>query len=485
MLTEKRDIDQLFREKLGEFSQDPPMYVWTNIRTKLNSRKRERRFAYLKIAGIAAAIFLAFLAGWLSTDPAQKGASPQNEVAISREKVKSDNQSKFPSLKPEIKGNKEIGNKVEMLEPTTTIPAPASLAPSIPSKLSSLATFAPDASVIANDKLLLQKKGDLVLFETEKDFLDHFNQDFKIVKQLTNWFKSVGKDSLKEKHSFANKAPIEPSKKLLAEGQVVPNIQKPSKSSGRWSIKAEFSPVFNNQAQNSGQAGVQNDFYLGLTGNVPPQETKTENTVSGGMMAGYKVNKRLVIKSGIAYNNLKQTTSNISIMSANQGLNFSGSSALATTPTGQVSLNKVSGNQMESVLNSSAQLDNKAVYTVGSQLKQELRFLEIPVQATYKLVDRKVSMGLTGGLSTNILIGNKAILSENGNQVGDGETSGMRNVVYSGTVGLEMGYELTNRITLTVEPRLKHFLNSLSGNKSIHYKPSQMEIVTGLAYSFN
>ena len=203
------------------------------------------------------------------------------------------------------------------------------------------------------------------------------------------------------------------------------------------------------------------------------------------MMAGYKVNKRLVIKSGIAFNNLKQTTSNISIMSVNQGLNYSGNSALASTPSGQVSLNKVTGNQMESVLNSSAQLDNKAVYTVGSQLKQELRFLEIPVQATYKLVDRKVSMGLTGGISTNILIGNKAKLNENGNQVGDGETSSMKNVVYSGTVGLEMGYELTNRITLTVEPRLKQFLNSLSGNKSIHYKPSQMEIVTGLAYSFN
>ena len=140
---------------------------------------------------------------------------------------------------------------------------------------------------------------------------------------------------------------------------------------------------------------------------------------------------------------------------------------------------------MESVLSSSAQLDNKAVYTVGSQLKQELQYIEVPVQATYKLIDRKVSIGLNGGISTNILVGNKALLNENGNQVGEGETSGMRNVVYSGSVGLEMGYELTNRITLTVEPRFKYFLNSLSGNKSVHYKPSQMEIVTGLAYSFN
>ena len=485
MLTEKRDIDQLFKEKLGEFGQDPPMYVWTNIQSKLNSRKRERRFTYLKIAGVAAAIFVAFLAGWLTTNPIQKGAAPKSEVAIVKEDVKPDNQSKLSPLKPETTGNKEIGNKVEILVPATTVTEVAALAPSIPSKLSSLATFAPDVSVIMNDKSLLQKKGDLVLFETEKDFLDHFHKDFKIVKQLTDWFKSVGKDSLKVERSFVNKVPVEPFKKLLADGSGISNIQKSSKSNGRWSIKAEFSPVFNNQAQNGGQAGVQKDFYVGVSGNYQPQETKTENTISGGMMAGYQVSRRLVIKSGIAYNNLKQTTSNISLMSVNQGSNINGNSALASTPSGQVSLNKVTGNQMESVLSSSAQLANKAVYTVGSQLKQELRFLEIPVQATYKLVDRKVSMGLTGGISTNILIGNKAMLSENGNQVGDGETSGMRNVVYSGTVGLELGYELTNRITLTVEPRLKHFLNSLSGNKSIHYKPSQMEIVTGLAYSFN
>ena len=110
---------------------------------------------------------------------------------------------------------------------------------------------------------------------------------------------------------------------------------------------------------------------------------------------------------------------------------------------------------------------------------------QIPVQATYKLIDRKIAVGLTGGISTNILVGNKAILSENGEQISTGETANMRNVVYSGSVGFEVGYEITNRITLTVEPRLKHFINSISSNKSVNYKPSQMAIVTGLTYSFN
>ena len=439
MLTEKRDIDQLFKEKLGEFDQDPPSYVWTNIQSKLDSQNRERHFVFLKIAGIAAAIFLAFLAGWLTTNPIQKVTSPQNEVAISKDITKPDIQSKLSSLKPEIKGNTEIGNKVEKL---VSPKATSEVNSSEPLELSSLAKFAPNISEIANDKALMDKKGDLVLVETEKDFIDHFRQNLEIVKHLADWFNPVDKDGLKEERSFVNKVPVEPLQKYMADNHVVHNVLKSTKSSGRWSIKAEFSPVFNNQGQNNGQTGTQNNFYVGLSGNALPQETKTENTLSGGMLAGYKVNKKITIKSGIMYNNLKQTTSNVSLMSTNQGTGISGTSALASTPSGQVSLNNVTGNQMESVLSSSAQLDNKAVYTVGSQLKQELRYIEVPVQATYKLVDRKLSIGLSGGISTNILVGNKAMLSENGNPVGEGETSGMRNIVYSGPEGWERGMEI-------------------------------------------
>ena len=74
---------------------------------------------------------------------------------------------------------------------------------------------------------------------------------------------------------------------------------------------------------------------------------------------------------------------------------------------------------------------------------------------------------------------------ENGEKISTGETSNMRNIVYSTAVGLEIGYAITNRITLTVEPRLKQFINSISTNKSVNYKPSQVAIVTGLTYSFN
>jgi hypothetical protein len=172
-------------------------------------------------------------------------------------------------------------------------------------------------------------------------------------------------------------------------------------------------------------------------------------------------------------------------MGANSLYNITGSSNIASTPAGQVNLKKTGNTQMDAVISSSYQLSNSASYSSAGELKQDIGFIEIPVQATYKLIDKKIAVGLTGGISTNILVGNKASLSENGATTGTGETANMRNVVYSGAVGLEVGYVITNRITLTVEPRFKHFINSLSSNKSVNYKPSQLGIVTGLTYSFN
>jgi hypothetical protein len=176
-------------------------------------------------------------------------------------------------------------------------------------------------------------------------------------------------------------------------------------------------------------------------------------------------------------------------MGANPIYNVAANATLASTPSGFVNLARIGGGDMQSdpISGNSGYLLSSAYNksSATNDLKQDIKYIEIPIQATYKLIDKKIAVGLTGGISTNILVGNKAILSENGENISTGETSNMRNVVYSGSVGFEVGYEISNRITLTVEPRLKHFVNSISTNKSVNYKPSQMAIVTGLTYSFN
>jgi len=477
MLNENKNIDQLFREKLGEFEKTPPMYLWTNIQGKLNAHRHERRIALLKTVGVAAAVVLAFLAGWWMTNPINRDTIQRNNVADQR----GINNTLYPSNKnitsPEIlsvTSNKDTSDQSAI--PGTDVRSSAS-------KLSSLASFAANTSFIGNNShATVQKSGETELFNSEKEVPDELHQNSSVVKKLEDWIAAVRNDSIFPTKPNTKSVVIRPYSYSTSDNSVTLAMNNPVRNNGRWSIKAEFAPVFNNQAQRSGQG---NSPMYNNAQNYKPQETTSENTFTGGMVAGYKVGKRLIIKSGFVYNNIRQTTRNVDFMGVNPNYNITGNSNVASTPAGKVNLNKMVNARSAAVLNSDYQLSYLSSSSVNNELKQDIGFIEIPVQATYKLINKKIAVGLTGGISTNILVGNKAILSENGEKISTGETSNMRNIVYSGAVGLEVGYEITNRITLTVEPRLKHFINSISTNKSVNYKPSQMAIVTGLTYSFN
>lgn len=478
MLNENKNIDQLFREKLGEFEKTPPMYLWTNIQGKLNAHRNERRIALLKTFGVAAAVVLAFLAGWWMTNPINKDVIRQNSVA--------DQRGINSNVNPPA--NKNIAT-TEILSVTSnedTSGKPAIHTKEIrssASKLSSLASFAANTSFIGNnDQATVQKSGEIELFNSEKEFPDKLHQNSSIVKKLADWIAAVRNDSIFPTKPNTKSVVIRPYSYTTSDNSVTRAMNKSLRNNGRWSIKAEFAPVFNSQAQSSGQGS---SLMYNNAQNYKPQETTSENTFTGGMVAGYKVGKRLIVKSGFVYNNIRQTTRNVDFMGVNPTYNITGNSNIASTPAGQVNLNKMVNARSAAVPNSDYLLSNLTRNSVNNELKQDIGFIEIPVQATYKLIDKKIEVGLTGGISTNILVGNKAILSENGEKISTGETSNMRNIVYSGAVGLEVGYEITNRITLTVEPRLKHFINSISANKSVNYKPSQVAVVTGLTYSFN
>jgi hypothetical protein len=468
MLNENKNIDQLFQKKLEDYEKTPPMFVWTNIQGMLNTHRKERRIFLLKTVGIAAAVLIAFLAGWQLSNSSDKNMY-QNIVASQKQT----DQNTHPVTKKNIPTNQIAVYTDQNRSKSST---PVRKTNPISSKLSSLATFAASPSIFSNTDTLLRKSGELELLSSEKEFLDELHHNFKIVKKLADWFADSKKDTVTTQVSQLKdvNANAYTPKSYETPMTAVPYIPARN-NSGRWSLKAEFAPVFNNQTPNSSS---QYSNY---------QKTNAENTFSGGMVAGYKVGKRLMIKSGIVYSKIRQTTRNLDLISSNPIYNVSTNISRASTPAGPVNLDKIENKQYADayfggLLNSGM---NNSIPTANTELRQDIAFIEIPVMATYKLIDKKITIGLTGGISSNILVGNSAILSNNGTGISSGETANMRNTVYSSAVGVEIGYEITNRITLTVEPRAKYFINSLSTNKTVIFKPSQVSIATGLTYSFN
>ena len=215
--------------------------------------------------------------------------------------------------------------------------------------------------------------------------------------------------------------------------------------------------------------------------------SKSMSTISGGMIASYQLNKRISISTGVRYSQMKQGTHSAYTLNAKSGITYLEPVEKSGNISRDVSLylpsvsSVVYSNGMKTASNG---LQAAAANVFESDISQDFKYIEIPVQATYKLIDSKLSIGVTGGISTNILIGNIASITENGIRLSKGNTDNMRDVIYSGSAGVEFGYGLAKNLVLTVEPRLKQYMHSVSSNDMVNFKPLQMGIFTGLTFSF-
>ncbi|HEX7584367.1 MAG TPA: hypothetical protein VF373_06730, partial [Prolixibacteraceae bacterium] len=91
-MKEDQNIDELFRKKLLNYEQEPPAYLLGNILAGVAGARRKRKMIFWKVAGIAAALLLAFIAGWQLN-------YMNNEKVIQPALV---SQKNTPEIKPEM-----------------------------------------------------------------------------------------------------------------------------------------------------------------------------------------------------------------------------------------------------------------------------------------------------------------------------------------------------------------------------------------------
>lgn len=289
----------------------------------------------------------------------------------------------------------------------------------------SMATFAPTTSFAAKKESHKSAGDEPVSLDLESKIISRINSDERLLKQIANLISPVD---------------LVPVSYKKDRGSDQTNSANPKEDERKWNLRIQAGPVFTSGIKNA--AGLR---------------THPENTFSGGITVGYAVTKKLSVESGLIFNQIKQRNEIIDQAYSNQII----------TPSGKVSTNEWSNSN-----------------TIKPVLKQDLKYVSIPVLAHYKIVDRKIKMGVSGGINVDLLAGNKAEISDNQLAV-HAETSDIRDVACSGEVGLELGYEIGKRITLTVEPHLKQYVNSLSSNSAVNFKPFQVGLITGLSYSFN
>ena len=110
---------------------------------------------------------------------------------------------------------------------------------------------------------------------------------------------------------------------------------------------------------------------------------------------------------------------------------------------------------------------------------QRLNNIEIPLIFRYSLVQgKKVGLNLISGFSANIVAKNHTLIKFiNTDESFDAVTLKINHFNVSGTFGLGLEYPVFSRVSITLEPTLKYFINSINieGYAKVH--PYTFEII--------
>jgi hypothetical protein len=240
----------------------------------------------------------------------------------------------------------------------------------------------------------------------------------------------------------------------------------------RWQLASNVAPIFLGSASN----GSPIDSTLS-------KNSKSYNTNVGfGLGVSYAVNHKLSIRTGINKVNMSYDTNDISFFTGIQAKTLQGVRPVATSAMIHVE----SSVQTSSPVASEGGLlpfENSFVHKSSGYLRQEMGYLEMPVEMTYNLLDKKFGLKIIGGFSTMFLQDNNITIISDDRDTFLGEANNLNDVHFSTNLGLGLKYNFMKSFEFNIEPTVKYQLNTYSSNAG-NFKPYLFGIYSGISYKF-
>jgi len=220
---------------------------------------------------------------------------------------------------------------------------------------------------------------------------------------------------------------------------------------------------------------------------------QTRPTYSTGLTFGYKISPRLTIQSGIGLSSMGQTINGVDVFA---GLSdyytvkgaylYSVETTAGTIRAGNTDLyltdkaNRVSTR----IANNMADPSKYHLTQVSSNIHQVFRYLELPVIIRYKVIDQKIGLNLSGGMSYGYLLDNFAYANDGADIIPVGRTEGVNVHSVSSQLGFGMEYNISTNISFNLEPVFKYYMTPVSSLSGTLYKPYSVGFFSGLFFKF-
>jgi hypothetical protein len=477
MNNNSENTDQYFRDHLGGFEKSPPDASWNMITQRLGKKKKKGMLMlFVRIAAGMALIVSTGLGVYLVS-------RSQNEIPAT-------------AMTSDI----AVPNKNKNVD---TLPNPSGLAKGIRQsrKIAKYTNPAADQHV----EVITVNAGT----NEELPVVDQ-NRGFAVADKDTSLLLSgiknnnlpafINNPTDKNLHHRDKPVPntiaVEPSGNYeYTETANIIVSDKPKKE--RWSMGSEVAPLYSYRTISS------DDLASNQLDNLNASESGIIS-YAGGINIAYSAGKRLSVQSGVYYSRYGQNKNQITTVSnrfssmSGSGMNYK--SVAITNSTGEISGGLDDLPEAGFIANDffvhrdlteSYGMVNSNVLDVGvndvedAVVRQYFDYFELPVIVKYKFIDRKMDVNISGGLVTNILVGNSVEIlgNENTSSNLDFQTTNISQINYVGSVGLGIEYPLDGKIALTLEPRFRYYLNPID-KTSVVVHPFSFGIFGGFNFRF-
>ena len=532
-MSERKNIDRLFQEKFKDFEVNPPNETWANIEAKLDGKKKRRVIPFWwKLSGVAAVFLLGFL---ISKSIYNRELKTENPIVNENNPVKKEqinkknaeiktenpfvnetnsNKTKQTSTKNNssnigsdgvVSNSNEVKSNV-ISEESKTEKANYSSKSAVAERNSANHRSLKNKSNSENNKISVAQT---VFEKSQRQLVQNKNNKLTAQKATSNGEQSKqiaqtvsSEKNNKKPQSISDKAPInlddlkgnvnskiatkEIEKKVNDTAQknsVANNVleellnEKESKlkqesKRNRWQLTSNVAPIFLGSISN----GSPIDSTL-------TKNSKSYNTNVGfGLGVSYAINKKLTVRTGLNKVNISYDTNDIVFFTGIQAKMLANVSPIASSSMIHVQSSVV--NNSNSVSESGLlPFENSFINENNGYLKQEIGYLEMPVEMTYSLFDKKFGLKIIGGFSTLFLQDNSITIISEGRDTLLGEANNLNDLHFSTNFGLGLKYGFMKSFEFNLEPTVKYQLNTFSSNAG-NFKPYIFGIYSGISYKF-
>jgi len=509
-MSERKDIERLFQEKFKDFEANPSEEIWNNIESKLDEKKRRRIIPFWwKFSGVAALFVVGFL---ISKAVYDNPFTAPNSVITTTETVTENkttpnivseknavkNKVIVNASKNSIVANSSSNNNDEnttstssslknyVAEETTSVEKDGNHNLKITKKKNAWRrTSSNEKNQIASnsDKTLnVVSNSDLVQTNKENSNSENTssittNKELNLtdLKGLANSNSKIAttkvenkiSDTITKKESIANNVLEE----LLNEKES--KVKQESKGN-RWQLTSNVAPIF-----------------LGSIANGSPIDPELKNnsksyntTVGFGLGVSYAVNSKLKIRTGLNKFNLGYNTNEIDYYVGMQARTLRNVTPTAASAMIQVESTATANNPSTSLSeNELLPFENSFVTKNKGYINQEIGYLEMPLEMSYAVLDKKFGLKIIGGFSTLLLQDNAITLVSDNRTTLLGEANNLNTIHFSTNLGLGLKYDFTKSFEFNLEPTVKYQLNTFSSNAG-GFKLYLFGIYSGVSYKF-